>query len=66
MNAISAGTDELITENGVTIGVASSIVISVGTYSAQSLTYKLSLISLIIYRLVFTQVFNINNFPENW
>ena len=41
MNAISAGTDELITENGVTIGAASSIVISVGTYSAQSLTYVL-------------------------
>ena len=39
MNTLSAGTNDIISETGVTIGAAISVTISYGTYTNQSVTY---------------------------
>ena len=41
MNTLSAGTNDIISETGVTIGAAISVTISYGTYTNQSVTYKI-------------------------
>ena len=41
MNTLSAGTNDIVSETGVTIGAATSIAISSASYANQSVTYKI-------------------------